>query len=102
MGAADDRFLQMFFEEARELLLSLEEGLMEQSEYPEMSGHLVLHQEFIERLTRLTDRNERGAAVTIAVMQFLKDWLLEHIQVEDKRLTRHLKDHKAGKPKAPV
>ncbi len=29
MGAADDRFLQMFFEEARELLLSLEEGLME-------------------------------------------------------------------------
>ncbi len=29
MGVADDRFLQMFFEEARELLLSLEEGLME-------------------------------------------------------------------------
>jgi two-component system chemotaxis sensor kinase CheA len=29
LGVADDRFLQMFFEEARELLLSLEEGLME-------------------------------------------------------------------------
>jgi two-component system chemotaxis sensor kinase CheA len=29
LGVADDRFLQMFFEEARELLLALEEGLME-------------------------------------------------------------------------
>ncbi len=29
MGVADDRFLQMFFEEARDLLLTLEEGLME-------------------------------------------------------------------------
>jgi len=29
LGVADDRFLQMFFEEARDLLLTLEEGLME-------------------------------------------------------------------------
>ncbi len=29
LGVADDRFLQMFYEEARELLLSLEEGLMD-------------------------------------------------------------------------
>jgi two-component system chemotaxis sensor kinase CheA len=29
LGVADDKFLQMFFEEARELLLSLEEGLMD-------------------------------------------------------------------------
>ncbi|WP_220369775.1 Hpt domain-containing protein, partial [Paludisphaera rhizosphaerae] len=29
MGSADDRFREMFYEEARELLISLEEGLME-------------------------------------------------------------------------
>ena len=29
MGSSDDRFREMFFEEARELLISLEEGLMD-------------------------------------------------------------------------
>ena len=29
LGSSDDRFREMFYEEARELLISLEEGLME-------------------------------------------------------------------------
>ena len=37
---ADDRFLQMFFEEARELLLSLEEGLMELERRKDDRAHL--------------------------------------------------------------
>ncbi len=40
MGVADDKFLQMFFEEARELLLSLEEGLMDLERRQSDRAHL--------------------------------------------------------------
>jgi two-component system chemotaxis sensor kinase CheA len=40
LSVSDDRFLQMFFEEARELLLSLEEGLMELERRKDDRAHL--------------------------------------------------------------
>jgi two-component system chemotaxis sensor kinase CheA len=40
LGVADDKFLQMFFEEARELLLSLEEGLMDLERRQSDRAHL--------------------------------------------------------------
>jgi len=80
----------VFLQDYTQRHFSMEEELMDQSDYPDMSQHCTLHHEFIEKVVRLTDRSERGATVTIAVMQFLKDWLVDHVKVEDMRLTRHL------------
>jgi len=77
-----------------------EEGLMEQCHYPKLESHRALHAEFMERLANLMDRSERGASVTIAVMQFVKDWLLQHIQTEDKQLAQYLAGKEARKRNA--
>jgi len=68
----------------------MEESLMHQGAYPDLAHHHGLHQEFIDKLNGLMDRSERGAVVTISVMQFMKTWLLEHIQIEDKKLAQFL------------
>ena len=69
----------------------MEEALMDEHKYPGSAGHKALHQDFADKLEDLLDRHERGASVTISVMQFLKNWLLEHIHKADKRLAKYIR-----------
>ncbi len=47
--------------------------------------HKQQHQFFIERLTVFKEQSERIGTVSLGLLYFLKDWLIQHIQIEDKK-----------------
>lgn len=65
-----------------------EESIMESHGYPELAEHREMHAAFVKKLQQIEDRYERGASVTISVMQFIRDWLIQHIQEQDQRMTQ--------------
>jgi len=69
---------------------SSEEAIMEQHVYADLLRHKALHAEFIAKLETIEHRYEQGAAVTISVMQFVRDWLTNHIKTEDQLMTQRL------------
>lgn len=66
-----------------------EERNFAQYSYPEINAHKLEH----EKLTRqviefLRDYNEGKSSMSIEVMGFLKDWLMQHIGGVDKKYTQ--------------
>jgi hemerythrin len=66
---------------------SNEEELMERMGYPGLEGHKAAHRKLVQELADLKHRDERGDSVGVAAetMDFLKDWLVGHIQGVDKQ-----------------
>jgi hemerythrin len=59
---------------------STEERLMEKYGYALYSGHKKLHEDMVREVELLQSKYEAGeTTLTIDVMQFLKNWLSEHI-----------------------
>ncbi|MGE4191994.1 MAG: bacteriohemerythrin [Pseudodesulfovibrio sp.] len=59
---------------------AFEEKLFAQHRYPDAQAHKAVHREFVAQVTEFKDALRRGkATVSMDVMQFLKNWLLEHI-----------------------
>ena len=50
--------------------------------------HQQQHQFFIENLTVFKAQTERIGTVSLSLLYFLKDWLVEHTQMEDKKYAR--------------
>jgi len=73
---------------------TMEERLMEMCDYAEAPDHKALHQEFVGKVTQFLGRFDRGAIVTISVMEFMRIWLLGHIQGIDKQLAESVKMQK--------
>ncbi len=68
-----------------------EEVKMRMLDYPEFVQHKKEHELFIEKVSAFrADFNKGNAKVTIEVVNFLRDWLLNHIQEVDARLGRYL------------
>ena len=68
-----------------------EEGLLHANQYPALANHKAEHERFAQTIVDFQDRFHRNeAAMTIDVMDFLKDWLLKHIMGVDKRYVPHL------------
>ncbi len=62
-----------------------EEELLHQSNYSELIEHKIKHQAFIDKVTDLEKRfNEGKMVLSFEITNFLKDWLISHIQKEDK------------------
>ena len=73
---------------------STEEELMRRYGYPEFPQHLNEHQALIVQVKDLRDKVHIGeAAVGTEVMNFLKSWLIKHIQGTDKRYAPFLRSH---------
>jgi hemerythrin len=67
-----------------------EERLMEAGGYPELERHRGLHEHLTEEIFALNERCAAGVAkITDATLEFLKEWLLEHILHEDKLIEAH-------------
>lgn len=84
-----------FLEEYIITHFSMEEGFMEQFQYPEIKAHKALHKDFIEKLTSLKEKSEKeGATLSIMVEmnRFISNWLIQHISTVDKELGAFLKD----------
>ena len=73
---------------------SAEEKLFDQFRYPETQPHKVIHQKFVEKVSEFEEALKSDqATVSIDVMNFLKDWLVEHIMGTDKQYGPFLKKH---------
>lgn len=70
---------------------STEEKLMKDNGYPGYIAHKSEHDKLTKQVTELKDNLESGKSViSQEVLFFLKDWLLNHIAVTDKKYSSFL------------
>lgn len=72
-----------------------EETTMQARRYANFETHQRAHRSFVERLQAERVRQQNGEPMDPDILRCLQDWLLEHIQVDDKAYA----DHCAGRNK---
>ena len=66
---------------------AMEEELMDRHGYTGAARHRQIHADLAGQVTEVVGRFQAGgASLTLAVMNFLEDWLVQHIQGEDYRM----------------
>lgn len=74
---------------------SAEEKLQEEIGYPGLEGHKALHAGFIQAVKELQEMLEEedgpSDAFVAAVNKNIVEWLLNHIQIEDKKIADYAK-----------
>ena len=65
-----------------------EEGLMQKAGYKKRFSHKILHQEFLAQVEAvdLSAVDENQDDYLIRIMDFIANWLIEHIVGEDKKV----------------
>jgi hemerythrin len=72
-----------------------EEDLMRKHGYPGYEAHKAEHDKLVAQVRELqADARTSKLGLSLDVMHFLKQWLMKHIAVVDKKYTAHL--HAAG------
>lgn len=61
-----------------------EENAMKAAGYPNLTEHCKAHQGFIARIAAEREKVMKDGYVTLDLVRFLQNWLLEHIAVKDK------------------
>lgn len=61
-----------------------EETFMRVTRYPRFLEHKQAHDKFVERLALEKSNLAGGKVIGIALLHFLKDWLVNHILIQDK------------------
>jgi hemerythrin len=62
-----------------------EEALLMRSRYPKLTPHRVLHNDLTKKVEDYVRRFKSGEiAMSVGLMDFLRDWLTFHIKQEDK------------------
>jgi hemerythrin-like metal-binding protein len=68
-----------------------EEAQMEASSYPDLDAHRAIHNDMRDKVAQLVRQFETDpTSVTEAVLDFQTDWLIDHINQEDRRMAHHL------------
>lgn len=68
-----------------------EERLFEKYAYPEYRAHKRQHDDLTSQVLELKKRFEAGqVTITVEVMNFLKEWLNNHIRHTDKKYSEYL------------
>jgi hemerythrin len=71
---------------------AMEEELMAKYSYSGAVKHKQIHADLVKQVADLVTRFQAGtASLTLEVMNFLEDWLVQHIQGEDYRFALELK-----------
>ncbi|MDP2875387.1 MAG: bacteriohemerythrin [Holophaga sp.] len=69
-----------------------EETLMRETGYPGLEAHHALHKGLVHQVLELEEKYAAGTMIlSIMTMHFLKDWLTNHIQDEDRKLAAYLR-----------
>ena len=69
-----------------------EEKMLAKVNYPELAIQRTQHTAFVKKLSELqTDYKNGKAAMTLPVLEFLNDWLLNHILKVDKKYESYVK-----------
>lgn len=65
---------------------SFEEQMLVESNYTELNKHKELHSELVKKLNGFKHQIENeNIDITYNLMNFLRSWLIDHIQGEDKK-----------------
>ncbi|MEZ8099375.1 bacteriohemerythrin [Vibrio bivalvicida] len=70
-----------------------EEILFEQIDYAQTKDHIEKHQHLVKQVLEFQSRVERGEEIGDELMEFLKNWLRQHILGEDKAYVEAFKNN---------
>lgn len=71
----------------------VEEEMMRVYQYPDIDAHKEEHSKFAEKVSYLNQAvQESGMDISASLLNFLKDWLTNHIKGTDARMGRFLKE----------
>ncbi len=71
----------------------VEEEMMKAFVYPDVDKHKAAHEGFKDKLAKLIDNYQKGdTEISTSALEFLKNWLTEHILKIDKKLSDFLAD----------
>ncbi len=69
-----------------------EEVFFSKSDYPHTEAHKKLHRKFVAKLVEFQERLARGSdTLSMDLLVFLKDWLIQHIMGTDKQYLPYVK-----------
>ena len=69
-----------------------EEELFDEHDYPDKEKHIDEHIEFIQKLVEFNNDFKAGqSSVTFQIMNFLRNWLINHICGSDQAYVGHFK-----------
>jgi len=72
---------------------SKEEKLMEDYDFPECETHIKHHNRLIQEVQELKDKYVTGEMpMDMSIINFLKDWIINHILTEDRKYGPYLND----------
>jgi len=91
---------QSFDEEALKELIDYtkfhfkrEEDLMQEYDYPGYEEHIVQHKKMIEKINNMVEKYSKSGESTISeTVDFLRDWLINHIQKTDQQYVPFFKE----------
>ncbi|HUK23782.1 MAG TPA: bacteriohemerythrin [Terriglobales bacterium] len=68
-----------------------EEALLKSKNYPDLAAHQQQHRKFTDQVMQFEkDFSEGRATISIKMMNFLRDWLTQHILQTDQRYSAFL------------
>lgn len=71
-----------------------EEKFFKEFNYEKTAEHMGLHQEFNERLNKIKEENgDNIIALAFALVDFLEDWLINHLMTADQDYKECFKTH---------
>lgn len=98
MDPNNEEDLSSYFKELNDYChyhFETEEKLLTETSWPDLDDHKLLHSklfvevEFLQAI--FAKENDKESALTL--LKFLKEWLQNHISVEDKLYAQHLHEH---------
>jgi len=95
-GSAEDATEHLFWnllEYTRSHFCS-EETMMTRTGYPGLADHRATHSQLMKKIENYRKRIDRGKlSIDLDMLDFLRDWLIRHIQCEDRDLGRWMNEH---------
>lgn len=72
---------------------TLEEKHMSEQKFPGYLEHRKEHQEFVKKVLEFQKNfNSGSTSISIDILNFLRDWLLNHIAISDKKYAPFLNE----------
>lgn len=72
---------------------TFEEGLQEKAEYPGLQKHKEVHNALVQKVAGISAQVNAGSSnINMELMDFLQDWLVNHIQKEDRKYVPYVRE----------